>query len=150
MLKPQVFADAIEIAAGVRQRDAIAFRVGINGGVGGGNYAAAKLLKRMLACGLSRFEPEPLRALAEARRQRAEVNELREELLGDVRMAAVRGTMTKTFAEHETAIAELRGELRTLIAMLGSRTHGVREPDTKSADIVDLPNFIRLRNEGAA
>jgi len=44
-----------------------------NDGINGA-YAAAKLLKRMLAAGLSRYEPEPLKALAEAaqaRRQRA-------------------------------------------------------------------------------
>ena len=34
-----------------------------------GNYAAAKLLKRMLRAGLSRYEPEPLKALAEAKRR---------------------------------------------------------------------------------
>jgi len=34
-----------------------------------GNFAAAKLLKRMLRAGLSRYEPDPVRALAEAKRR---------------------------------------------------------------------------------
>jgi hypothetical protein len=33
----------------------------------GGDYAAAKLLRRMLKAGLSRYEPDPIRALAEAK-----------------------------------------------------------------------------------
>ena len=37
----------------------------------GGGYRAALLLKRMLAAGLSRYEPDPVRALAAKRRQRA-------------------------------------------------------------------------------
>jgi hypothetical protein len=36
---------------------------GINGG-----FAAAKLLRRMLRHGISRYEPEPLKALAAAKR----------------------------------------------------------------------------------
>jgi hypothetical protein len=37
----------------------------------GGSYRAALLLKRMLAAGLSRYEPDPIRALAKAKeRQR--------------------------------------------------------------------------------
>ena len=36
----------------------------------GGRYWAAKLLQEMLAAGLSRYEPDPLGALAEARRRR--------------------------------------------------------------------------------
>jgi len=35
-----------------------------------GNFAAARLLKKMLAAGLSRFEPDPPRALAEAKERR--------------------------------------------------------------------------------
>ena len=35
----------------------------------GGEYAAARVLKRMLRAGLSRYEPEPLKALAEAKRR---------------------------------------------------------------------------------
>jgi len=37
----------------------------------GGSYRAALLLKRMLAAGLSRYEPRPVEALAEARRRAA-------------------------------------------------------------------------------
>jgi hypothetical protein len=36
----------------------------------GGGYRAALLLKRMLAAGLSRYEPDPVRALEAKRRQR--------------------------------------------------------------------------------
>src|SRR5262245_39370062 len=36
----------------------------------GGSYRAALLLKRMLAAGLSRYEPDPVRALEAKRRQR--------------------------------------------------------------------------------
>jgi hypothetical protein len=35
----------------------------------GGEYAAARVLRRMLRAGLSRYEPEPLKALAEAKRR---------------------------------------------------------------------------------
>ena len=35
-----------------------------------GRFAAAKLLKKMLAAGLSRYEPDPLKALAEAKTRR--------------------------------------------------------------------------------
>jgi hypothetical protein len=35
----------------------------------GGQYRAALLLKRMLAAGLSMYEPDPIRALAEAKRR---------------------------------------------------------------------------------
>jgi hypothetical protein len=38
----------------------------------GGEYAAARLLKKMLRAGLSRFEPEPLRRLAEIKRRAPE------------------------------------------------------------------------------
>ena len=34
-----------------------------------GNFTAAKLLKRMLRADLSRYEPDPVRALAEAKRR---------------------------------------------------------------------------------
>ena len=37
-----------------------------------GGYAAAKLLRRMLRAGLSQYEPEPLRRLAEAKRRAPE------------------------------------------------------------------------------
>ena len=37
----------------------------------GGSYRAALLLKRMLAAGLSRYEPRPVEALAEAKRRAA-------------------------------------------------------------------------------
>src|SRR5262249_1328144 len=40
---------------------------GLNGG-----YRAALLLKRMLAAGLSRYEPRPVEALAEARKRAAQ------------------------------------------------------------------------------
>ena len=36
-----------------------------------GNYRAALLLKRMLAAGLSRYEPTPIKALVEAKRRAA-------------------------------------------------------------------------------
>jgi len=41
-------------------------------GVGSGRYAAAKLLRRMLRAGLSRYEPDPLRALEAKRRAPAQ------------------------------------------------------------------------------
>jgi hypothetical protein len=37
----------------------------------GGSYRAALLLKRMLAAGLSRYEPDPIRALAAAKERAA-------------------------------------------------------------------------------
>jgi hypothetical protein len=38
----------------------------------GGEYQAAKILRKLLRAGLSRFEPEPLKALAAAKRTKAE------------------------------------------------------------------------------
>jgi hypothetical protein len=40
-----------------------------------GHYAAAKLLKKMLALGLSRFEPTPIAAISEAKAKRAAAHE---------------------------------------------------------------------------
>jgi len=41
----------------------------------GGEYQAAKLLRRMLKAGLSKFEPQPLQALAEAKARRTQFPE---------------------------------------------------------------------------
>ena len=50
--------------------------------------------------------------------------------------------------DHAVEIAELRGEVRALLAIVGKNTGGSSPP--KDADVIDLPaGFIRRRNDAA-
>jgi|SRR6516165_4985621 hypothetical protein len=55
------------------------------------------------------------------------------------------------FRRLDNELAYLRGQLDVALVALGLRLGNVRnENNSKSADIVDLPPFLRQRNDGAA